>query len=141
MKELVKKVNLKEQIDATSIAVKRDHYFRTAYLIDLPLNSVPDHTWQDILDREWKSSLHLWDRKLFVIGDQLRLVTTINDIGSKLDWVKQIIEKTNESVDEYNSTTEATELQTDDERRRRAEEERMNIDMIRDSIRKRFGAL
>jgi uncharacterized protein YnzC (UPF0291/DUF896 family) len=139
LKEAAKKVNLKQHIDASTTPVKRDRYFRNAYIIDLPLNSVPDHTWQDILDREWKSSLRLWDRKLFVVGDHLRLVTTINDIGSKLDWVNQIIEKTNEGIDEYNKTSEAEEALTEEETRRRASEERTNIDVIRDSVRKRFG--
>jgi hypothetical protein len=139
MKEAAKKVNLKQHIDASTTSVQRDRYFRNAYIIDLPLNSVPDHTWQDILDREWKSSLRLWDRKLFVVGDHLRLVTTIDDIGSKLDWVNQVIEKTNEGIDEYNKANEAKEAMTEEESRRKAIEERTNIDVIRDSVRKRFG--
>jgi hypothetical protein len=139
LREAAKKVNLKQHIDADTVPVKRDHYFRNAYVIDLPLNSVPDHTWQDILDREWKSSLHLWDRKLFVVGDHLRLVTTIEDIGSKLDWVNQVIEKTNEGIDEYNKTARADEAVTDEESRKRADEERMNIDAIRNSLRRSFG--
>jgi hypothetical protein len=139
LKEVAKKVYLRQHIDADTVPVERDHYFRNAYVIDLPLNSVPDHTWQDILDREWKSSLHLWDRKLFVVGDHLRLVTTIEDIGSKLDWVNQVIEKTNKGIDEHNKATEAEEALTDEESHRRAGEERMNIDVIRDSLRKRFG--
>jgi hypothetical protein len=42
------------------------------------------------------------DRKLFVVGEKLRLVTTINDIEDKLDWVRQVIERTNRDIDEYN---------------------------------------
>lgn len=52
--------------------------------------------------REWKSGRHLWDRKLFVVGEKLRLVTTVNDIEDKLDWVRQVIERTNRDIDEYN---------------------------------------
>jgi tRNA uridine 5-carbamoylmethylation protein Kti12 len=139
LKEVAKKVDLKQHIDADTVPVERDHYFRNAYVIDLPLNSVPDHTWQDIFDREWKSSMHLWDRKLFVVADHLRLITTIDDIGSKLDWVNQVIERTNEGIDEYNKTTAAEESLTEEESHRKAYEERMNIDAIRDSLRKRFG--
>ena len=139
MKEAAKKVELKQHIDPNTVPVERDHYFRNAYIIDLPLSSVPDHTWQDILDREWKSSMHLWDRKLFVVADHLRLVTTIDDIGPKLDWVNQVIERTNEGIDDYNRTSSAEESLSEEESHRRTGQERMNIDMIRDSLRKRFG--
>lgn len=140
MREVAKKAKLKEKIDPLTVAIERDGYFRSAFVIDLPLDSVPDHAWQDILDREWKTSLHLWDRKLFVVGDKLRLVTTLEDIGGKLDWVEQVIEKTNQGVDEYNKEIKASEAQTDEERHRRATEERASIDTIRDSLRRKFGS-
>jgi len=134
-----KKVRLKRNIDGNTVEIRRDNYFPSAYVIDLPLDSVPDHAWQDILDREWKASLRLWDRKLFVVGDKLRLVTTIDDIGGKLDWVKQVIEKTNRGIDEYNKEVKASEALSEEETRRRAMEESVSIDTIRDSLRKRLG--
>jgi tRNA uridine 5-carbamoylmethylation protein Kti12 len=139
LRELAKKVNLKRDIDAGTVPIKRDEYFLSAYVIDLPLDSVPDHMWQDILDREWKSSLHLWDRKLFVIGDQLRLVTTIDDIEAKVDWVKKVIQQTNKGVDDYNKETEAAQALTEEESHKRVDEERMNIDTIRETLRRRLG--
>jgi len=138
LKEAVKKVNLKRQIDINTVTITRDHYFPSAYIIDLPLDSVPDHVWQDVLDHEWKSSLHLWDRKLFIIGDRLRLVTTIDDIEPKLDWIKQVIQKTNENIEEYNRTAVSSEAQTEEESRRRLEEEGTDITVIRDTIRKKL---
>jgi tRNA uridine 5-carbamoylmethylation protein Kti12 len=140
VKELAKKVKLKENIDVSTIKIIRDHYFRSAYLIDLPLDSVPDHAWQDILDREWRTSLRLWDRKLFVVGDKLRLVTTIDGIEGKIDWVKQVIERTNQGIDEYNREIEAREAQTKEEIHRRTTEEKVSVEAIRDSLRKRFGS-
>ena len=139
MKMTPKKVRLKRNIDGNTVEIRRDNYFPSAYVIDLPLDSVPDHAWQDILDREWKASLRLWDRKLFVVGDKLRLVTTIDDIGGKLDWVKQVIEKTNRGIDEYNKEVKASEALSEEETRRRAMEESVSIDTIRDSLRKRLG--
>jgi tRNA uridine 5-carbamoylmethylation protein Kti12 len=104
--------------------------------------SVPNHVWQDIFEREWKSSRRMWDRKLFVVGDNLRLVTTKDDIEDKLDWVKQVIERTNTSLDEYNREEEARGQQIEEEMRNRAsEEEKTSIDVIRDNLRRRFGAL
>jgi hypothetical protein len=140
VKEEARKVKLKENIDVSALDIKKDSYFRGAYVIDLPLDSVPDHAWQDILDREWRASLRLWDRKLFVVADKLRLVTSIDDIEGKIDWVKQVIERTNQGIDEYNKEIKARETQTEENLHRRTAEEKVSVDAIRDSLRKRFGA-
>jgi hypothetical protein len=110
-------------------------------VIDLPLDSVPGHVWQDIFEREWKSSRHLWDRKLYVVGDNLRLVTTKDDIEDKLDSVKQVIDRTNRFIDEYNRQEETRPQLEKGVRSSGLEEERISIDVIRDSLRRRFGAL
>jgi tRNA uridine 5-carbamoylmethylation protein Kti12 len=138
VKEAPKKIKLKENIDVNTVEISRDHYFPNAYVIDLPLEFVPDHAWQDILDREWKTSLRLWDRKLFVVGDRLRLVTTIDDIEGKLDWVKQVVERTNKGIDEYNRDVRGREALTEEETHKRTSEENVGIDTIRDSLKKTF---
>ena len=140
MKEVVKKTNLLEPVDVDKIIIQRDEYFRNAYIIDLPLDSTPDHVWQDIFERQWKSSRHLWDRKLFVVGDKLRLVTTANDIEDKLDWIKQIIEQTNVGIEEYRQESEARKAQVEEEiKRQTPEAEKAVVEMIRGTLRKRFG--
>lgn len=142
MVEMAKKVKLLEPIDASTVNIIRDHYFRNAYIIDLPLDSTPDHIWQEIFEREWKLTRHLWDRKLYVVGDKLRLVTSPQDIEDKLDWVKQIIIRTNSSVDEYIKEVEAQALQAKEQwKTRSTEEEKTPVDMIRETIRKRLGTL
>ena len=140
MKEVAKKVKLLEPIDIDKIGIEKDHYFLNAYLIDLSLDSAPDHIWQDIFEREWKSSRHLWDRKLFVIGDKLRLVTPANSMKEKLDWVKEVIKRTNKGIDKSNREEKARLAQTEGQMDRQAMEEKANIDMIRETLRKRFGA-
>ena len=109
MKEKAKKVELLKPLDVDKIIIKRDRYFSSAYLIDLPLDSMPDHVWQDIFERTWKSSRHLWDRKLFVIGDKLGLVTTANEIEDKLDWIEQVIKEPNKGSDEHNLVAQKKE--------------------------------
>lgn len=142
MKEVARKVRLLASPNVDSISINRDRYFHNAYTIDLPLDSMPDHIWQDIFEKEWKSSRHLWDRKLFIVGDKLRLATTVDDLEDKLDWISQIIERTNKDVEEYNQETEARETQVeDDARRRTAEGDRVSVDTIRDTIRKRLGTI
>jgi len=101
MKEIAKKVKLLKPFDVDEINIRIDRYFPNAYIIDLPLDSMPDHVWQYIFEQRWKSSRHLWDRKLFVMGDKLRLVTTADEFGDKLDWIDQVINETNKAIDEY----------------------------------------
>jgi hypothetical protein len=103
MKEIAKKVKLLKPFDVDEINIRIDRYFPNAYIIDLPLDSMPDHVWQYIFEQRWKSSRHLWDRKLFVMGDKLRLVTTADEFGDKLDWIDQVINETNKAIDEYKS--------------------------------------
>jgi len=140
MKEIVKQVKLLEPVDVDNITIKRDHYFRRAYIIDLPLDSTPDHVWQDIFEREWKSSRHLWDRKLFVVSDKLRLVTTANGIEEKLDWVKQVLEQANKGIEEYNRETEARDAQMDEQVKRQMLEKEAKVEEIRNVLRRRYGA-
>ena len=139
MKETVKQVKLLEPVDVDNITIKGDYYFRRAYIIDLPLDSTPDHVWQEIFEREWKSSRHLWDRKLFTMGDKLRLITTANEIEEKLDWVKQVLEQTNKGIEEYNRETEAREAQTDEQLRRQMLEKEAKVEEIRNVLRRRYG--
>lgn len=86
MNEIIEKVNIKKPFNVDKINIRRDRYFSNAYIVDLPLDSVPDHIWRDMFERTWKSSKHMWDRKLFVMGHKLRLVTSADDFGEKLDW-------------------------------------------------------
>jgi len=142
MKEVAKKVKFLERLDVDRIKIERDHYFSNAYVIDLPLDSLPDHVWQDIFEREWKSSRHLWDRKLYVIGDKLRLVTSPDNVEEKLDWVKEVIAQTNNSIDRYNLEEEAHEAETAQRiRDKMLDKEKAIIEIIREAMRKRFGVL
>jgi hypothetical protein len=136
MSEKAKKVNLLKPFDASKISIERDHYFHGAYIVDLPLETTPDHIWQDIFDREWRSSRHLWDRKLFIISDKIRLITTEEDFKEKLDWVEQVIKQTNKAIDEYNRSIEAAkELEI----KRAAWEDRAAIERIREILWRKFS--
>jgi hypothetical protein len=139
MKEIAKKVKLLRPFDADEITIKRDRYFRNAFIIDLPLDSMPDHIWQDIFEQKWKSSRHLWDRKLFVMGDELRLVTTADEFGDKLDWIEQVINETNKGIDEHINAVRIEEERRAKEEIDKSEAwgERARAEMIRKALRKR----
>jgi len=134
MKEIVKKVTLLKPFDVDKIAIDRDHYFPSAYVVDLPLNFTPDHVWQDIFEQKWRSSRHLWDRKLFVIGDKLRLVTTEDEFGEKLDWIERVISETNKAIDEYNRAAQVAE----ETPKQQLWEERARVERLRETLRRRF---
>ena len=142
---MAKKAKLVETLEAKDIEIKRDSYFVNAYTVDLPLDSIPDHVWQDIFEKQWKSSRHLWERKLFVVGDKLRLVTPPDEMGKKLDWVRKIVDQTNLEVTEFNREAEAREVQisqTEVELTEQIlEKERRTVEIIRDILRKRSKTL
>jgi hypothetical protein len=133
------KVNLQRPFDVDKINIREDVYFTNAYIVDLPLDSTPSHVWNDVFEGKWKSSRHLWDRKVFVIGDKLRLVTPVDHFEDKLVWIEKMIEETNKTIDEY-----ALLLEKQEERRIKEElqkltswEERARIEMIKDVLRKK----
>jgi hypothetical protein len=140
MREVAKKVNLLQPLDINRVNVQRDHYFRNAFVIDLPLDSSPEHVWLYVFQREWKTSRHLWDRKLFVMGDNLRLVTTEHELEEKLDWVKQVIERANKDIDEYNKDLEMRSLQIEKETKRETDEEKAKLDAIKSTVGRRLKA-
>lgn len=142
MTEAVKKIALLKPFNVDNINISKDHYFRNAYVIDLPLDSAPDHIWLDIFEQKWRSSRHLWDRKVFVIGDKLRLVTTVDEFGEKLDWIEQVIKETNKAVDEYNTAVkmekELTAKVGSEAQKNMLWEERARVETLREALRKRF---
>jgi hypothetical protein len=131
MKEVVKKVSLVEPIDVEAIRVKRYPLFKDAYVIDLPLTAEPNYIWRIFFEQEVKSSLHLWERKIVIVGRILKLITTPTRIREKIEWLKKVIEKTNSRIDEYNKALE--EARKAEEAIKRVDEEAMK--RIRDEIR------
>ena len=141
MKKEVRKVNLLKPFNIGKTTIEKDSYFLGAYLIDFPLDSMPDHVWLDIFERVWKTSIHLWDRKMFIVGDKLRLITTPNEFEDKLDWVEQVLKDANKKVDEYNRAARLEKLTKlkEEMQKQRVWEERGNIELMKEMLRKRFG--
>lgn len=131
--ELGKKVKLREPVDVDKIPIRRDSFYTGAYIIELPLESHPDYVWQTFFESEWKSSLHLWERKVVVLGDRLLLITTPTEIGEKIDWLKRVIESTNMRVERFNQTQRLIE------KAEKAEALRKHENIIRDALRTRLA--
>ncbi len=139
MGNIPRKVNLLKPFNVDGINVMQDNYFSNAFIVDLPLDSTPDHIWQSIFELKWKSSRHLWDRKTFIINDTLRLVTSPDEFEDKLNWIETVVTETNKTIEEY---LEA--LHQDDERRIKQEvqkhtswEERARVEIIKEILRRK----
>lgn len=107
MTELAKKVNLKHPISVDHVDIRNDLFHPGAYVISLPLDGYPSYAWQTLFDLELWGSLDFWDRKVLIVGDQLKLVTTLNNLQDKLDWLDHIVVATNKRVDEHNRDVKA----------------------------------
>lgn len=141
MNGIARKVNILTPVNVEEVTIKRDDFFPNAYVIDIPLDSVPDHVWQDIFERQWKLSRHLWDRKIYLIGDKLRLLTTIDNLEDKLDWVKHVVTQTNKQIDEYSSKTWVRRAEIGEHARKELLEDQAKIERIREALRKSFRAI
>lgn len=97
---MVKSVKVLMPFDASRIYVGQDRNFPNSYIVELPLDSVPDQDWRDAFQLKWKSSRDFWDRKLFLVEDRVRLVATEDEFVEKLGWLEKIIDETNESIKE-----------------------------------------
>ncbi len=133
MGRLGKKVNLMAPVDVDKIPIRRDDFYTNAYVIGLPLDSQPDYVWQTLFEQEWKSSLHLWERKVVVLGDKLLLITTPNEIEEKIDWLKRIVESTNTRVERFNKTQQIMKEAEE------AEELEKHENIIRDALRTKLA--
>lgn len=100
--ELTEKVSIRHPIDPRSITIYEDPFYSDAYIIALPLDSDPSYVWLTLLEQELWSSLDFWDRKVVVLGREIRLVTTRERVGDKLGWLEERVNATNRRVDEYN---------------------------------------
>jgi len=135
MSRLRDKANLVGPIDVDKIPIRRDVFLKSAYVIELPLDSQPDYVWRTIFEQKWKSSLHLWERKVVVVGDKLLLITTPDKIGEKIDWLKKMIESTNMRVERLSQTQQIMEEAQE------AEELRKHENIIRDALRMKLAPI
>jgi len=119
----VEKVNLIEPVSVSAIRIHKYPFFKNTYVIEFPLDSVPNFVWQTLFEQEMVSSLRFWDRKVVFVGQKLQLITTPENIEEKVEWLKEIIESTNRRVEEYNRNEQL--------RKKLKEEEKTDLEAIR----------
>jgi len=111
--ELSEKVNIKHPIGPQSITIYKDPFYPDAYIIGLPLDSDPSYVWQRLFEQEVWSSLDFWDRKVVIVGRELKLVTTRERVGEKLGWLEELVVATNRRVEEHNKKVTAVKEAAD----------------------------
>ena len=104
MVEPVGKVNIKQPVDPEKVLIQKDPFHPTAYIISLPLDSEPSYVWLTLFDQVLWSSLDFWDRKVVIVGRELKLATDPEGVKEKLHWLEALVLATNKRVEEYNKT-------------------------------------
>lgn len=105
--ELASKVNIQIPKDPNKVDIWKDPFHPSAYVITLPLDTDPSYVWQTLFEQELWSSLDFWDRKVLVVGKELKLATTRDRVTEKLRWLEGLVASTNKRIDEYNKNVEA----------------------------------
>ena len=104
MVEPVGKVNIKQPVDPEKVLIQKDPFHPTAYIISLPLDSEPSYVWLTLFDQVLWSSLDFWDRKVVIVGRELKLAADPEGVREKLHWLEGLVLATNKRVEEYNKT-------------------------------------
>jgi len=98
---LSKPIRFLKPFDASKIRINECPGFSGVYVVELPLDSVPDETWRDTFEQKWRSSRDLWDRKTCLVNDKIKLLSAADYFDEKLDWIESIVNDTNKAVKEY----------------------------------------
>ena len=107
MAEPVGKVNIIKPVDPERVHIEKDPFHPTAFIVSLPLDSEPCYAWLTLFEQVLWSSLDFWDRKVVIVGKELKLATDPAGMSEKLHWLEGVISATNKKVDEHNKTQNA----------------------------------
>ena len=137
---MAKSVRIMTPFDMRKICVSQNPTFPDAYIVDLPLDSVPDQEWRDAFDLKWKSSRDLWDRKLSLIDDKVRLVSTSDEFVEKLEWVEKTVNETNDAIkDQCRIIGKEKEMIREATAKQALQTDMHGSEMIVETLRRRFS--
>jgi hypothetical protein len=137
---MAKNVRIETPFETNKVRVSQNPTFPDAYIVELPLDSVPDEKWRDAFELKWKSSRDLWDRKLSLVRDKVRLVTTVDGFVEKLDWVEETIDETNSAIKEQHFLIEREkEIIRDAATRHALQNEMLTTEIIVETLKRRVN--
>jgi hypothetical protein len=137
---LIKTIKILKPFDANRISINKLPHFSDVYVVELPLDSTPDENWRSAFEQKWRSSRDLWDRKIYLINDKIKLLSTVDRFDEKLDWMENIIDDTNKTVKEYDRMLQKeSEIIKGETAKQLLQIESSKANVIRDAISRRFS--
>jgi hypothetical protein len=136
---LIGTIKFLKPFDANKININEHPNFSGVYVIELPLDSAPDENWREAFEQKWRSSRDLWDRKICLIENKIRLLSTADYFEEKLDWIERVVDDTNNMVKEYNRAIKKESELIRDETAKQLLQMETNKASILDAIRKRLS--
>lgn len=104
------------------------------------MDSVPNQEWRDTFEWKWKSSADFWDRKLLLIRDKVKLITSTDGFVEKLEWVKKTIDATNLAIKEQRRVIEKEkEMIRNAVARQPFQNDMSRNEIILDTLKRRFS--
>ena len=112
--EFSKVVNLKP-IDPEKIKIEMVSGSENNYTVWLELDSEPDSVWTRIFYDEVGKNLQI--SQVMISVASLSVLTSRDDFKKKIEWLKRIVDYTNQQVEQHNSKVER---EREEQRRREA---------------------
>ena len=131
MPHFSKTVNLKP-IDPDNLKIERSVWLREGYDFELDLDSIPAPVWVQIFERERQASLNTLKGPVSVAVDKLEVSTSPDEINGKIEWIKGLVNSTNQGVEEYNEQV-MQKIEADEQKRLREPE---TIKKMREALKK-----
>ena len=112
--------------------IERSVWLRDGYDFELELDSIPDPGWVQIFERERQASLNTLKGPVSVAVDKLEVSTSPDEINGKIEWIKGLVNSTNQGVEEYNAQVRQ-KIEADEQKRLREPD---TIKKMREALKK-----
>ncbi len=84
-------------------SVEKDDSFPSALAFYIRLSDFPDNVWREIFVNEYEQAWYNLKREVTVEGNRVRVVCAPGEEQGQIDFIKKLIEGTNQNVDRYNA--------------------------------------
>jgi hypothetical protein len=135
---MIETIKFLKPFDVSKININEHPNFSGVYIVELPLDSIPDENWREAFEQKWRSSRDLWDRKICLIDNKVRLLSTADNYQEKLDWIERLVDDTNKMVKKYDRVIEKQSELIKDETAKQLLQVEANKASILDAIRRKL---
>ena len=82
--------------------VEKDDSFSKAYAFYVDLSETPEPIWTELFMTRYETTFTNLKREMTIEGNRIRVVTAPGEEESHVRFLRQVIDKTNQDVDEHN---------------------------------------